>query len=69
MRWNTIDWVAWVLAIVGALNWGVIGFFGFNVIDAVFGTGTGLSRTIYALVGLGGLWQLISVLSRSGTRH
>jgi uncharacterized protein len=49
-----------VVAIIGALNWGLIGFFNFNLVDAIFGggaqeqTGTA-SRVVYALVGLAGL--------------
>lgn len=69
MRWNAVDWIAWVLVIIGGLNWGLVGFFNFNLIDAMFGPMSGLTRTIYAIVGLGALWQLVSVLSRSGTRH
>lgn len=51
---------AMVIAIVGAVNWGLIGFFNFNLVDAIFGGGareetSGLSRVIYALVGLAGL--------------
>lgn len=49
-----------VIAIIGALNWGLIGFFNFNLVDAIFGGGSaeqtsGVSRVIYAIVGLAGL--------------
>jgi len=49
-----------VIAIVGAVNWGLIGFFNFNLVDAIFGGGareetSGISRVIYALVGVAGL--------------
>ncbi len=49
-----------VVAIIGAINWGLIGFFNWNLVDAIFGGGareqTGaVSRFIYALVGLAGL--------------
>jgi uncharacterized protein len=49
-----------VIAIIGAVNWGLIGFFNFNLVDAIFGGGSaeetsGLSRVVYALVGLAGL--------------
>jgi uncharacterized protein len=51
--------VALVVAIIGALNWGLIGFFNFNLVDAIFGGGareqtSALSRVVYALVGLCG---------------
>ena len=55
--------VLFIVAIIGALNWGLIGFFNFNLVDAIFGGGareatSGLSRVIYALVGLAGLASL-----------
>ena len=53
-----VDKVALILVIIGAINWGLIGFFGFNLVDTIFGTMTFLSRTIYALVGLSGLWSI-----------
>lgn len=50
------DKLALVLAIVGALNWGLIGLFRFDLVAAVFGQMSMLSRIIYALVGVAGLW-------------
>ncbi len=52
-----------VLAIIGAINWGLIGFFNWNLVDAIFCGGeqeetSGLSRIIYALVGLAGVASL-----------
>ncbi len=49
-----------IVSIVGAVNWGLIGFFNWNLVDAIFGGGareetSGLSRVIYAIVGLCGL--------------
>lgn len=53
---------ALVLAIIGAVNWGLIGFFRFDLIAAIFGgQAAGFSRVIYALVGLAGLY-CISIL-------
>ncbi len=43
------------LTIIGAINWGLIGIFDFNLVDTIFGTGATLSRIIYTLVGLAGL--------------
>ena len=53
-----IDKIALVLAIIGALNWGLIGFFNFNLVAWIFGSGGWLSRIIYALVGICGLYLL-----------
>lgn len=48
--------IALVLVIIGAINWGLIGFFTFDLVASLFGGQTaGLSRIIYALVGLAGL--------------
>ena len=49
--------VALVLGIIGALNWGVVGLFRFDCVAFLFGGQTGaISRVIYALGGLAGLW-------------
>ena len=57
---STLTKILIVIAIIGAVNWGLIGFFNFNLVDAIFGGGTaeetsGLSRIVYAVVGLCGL--------------
>ncbi len=46
------------IAIIGAVNWGLIGFFDFNLVAAIFGSMTWLSRIIYALVGVCGLYMI-----------
>ena len=53
-----IDKIALVLIIIGALNWGLIGLFKFNLVEALFGNMTILSRIVYALVGISGLWGI-----------
>lgn len=47
--------IALVLTIIGAINWGLIGIFDFNLVDTIFGTGSIMSRIIYSLVGIAGL--------------
>lgn len=60
-----IDKIALTLAIIGALNWGAIGLFGFDAVAFLFGGQMAVfSRVIYALVGLAGLW-CITLLFRS----
>lgn len=56
MKW--IDYTCLTLGIVGAINWGLIGFFRFDLVAFLFGDMTWLSRIIYALVGLAGLYLL-----------
>lgn len=53
-----IDKIALVLIIIGAINWGLIGFFNFNLVAVIFGEMTWISRVIYALVGISGLWGI-----------
>ena len=55
---TVIDWIALVLVIIGGLNWGLVGFFNWNLVSAIFGAMTGFSRTIYALVGISALWMI-----------
>ena len=53
-----IDKIALVLIIIGAINWGLIGIFKFNLVEMIFGDMTALARIIYALVGISGLWGI-----------
>ena len=54
--------VAMILVIIGAINWGLIGFFQFDLVAAIFGGQDAVvSRIIYALVGLAGLWAIVLV--------
>lgn len=53
-----IDKIALVLVIIGAIVWGLIGFFQFNLVEMIFGNMTAISRIIYALVGISGLWAI-----------
>lgn len=56
---RVIDFIALILVIVGALNWGLIGFFQFNFVGMIFGgDASGWARLVFALVGLAGLWGL-----------
>lgn len=52
---ETLQKVALVLTIIGAVNWGLIGLFDMNLVALLFGEGTFLSRTVYTLVGIAGL--------------
>ena len=56
MKW--LDYILLALAIIGCINWGLIGFFQFNLVAFLFGDATWLSRIIYAVVGLCGLYAV-----------
>ena len=53
-----IDKIALVLIIIGAINWGLIGFFKFDLVATIFGEMSVISRIVYALVGISGLWGI-----------
>lgn len=57
-KMKVIDKIALVLIIIGAINWGLIGFFNFNLVAVIFEEMTWISRVIYALVGISGLWGM-----------
>ncbi|MGL4875342.1 MAG: DUF378 domain-containing protein [Clostridium sp.] len=52
-----LDIIALILIIVGALNWGLIGFLGFNLVEALFGVGI-IATIVYILVGISGLYSI-----------
>jgi len=64
MRYVNI--VTLALVIVGGLNWGLIGLFGFDLVAALFGAMSPLSRIVYALVGASALWQIGPLLKALG---
>jgi Uncharacterized conserved protein len=55
---NPVDLIALILVIIGGLNWGLVGLFNFNVVDAIFGVGSTLSRIVYIIVGLAALYTI-----------
>ena len=55
-----LAWTCLTLVILGALNWGLVGFFQFDLVAAIFGgMSAWVSRVIYALIGLAGLYAII----------
>lgn len=63
MNSKFLDYTLLTLVIIGAINWGLIGFFRFDLVAFLFGNMSWLSRIVYALVGIGGLY-LLSVYGR-----
>ena len=58
MKYSVLDYIVLVLVIIGAVNWGLIGFFKFDLVNVIFGNMTLLSRIIYAVIGLSGLYSI-----------
>ena len=60
-----LDYTALIISIIGALNWGLIGLFKFNLVSWIFGDMSWISRIIYVIVGICGLY-LLSFIGRTG---
>ncbi len=63
MKSNGLDYTALVITIIGAVNWGLIGLFRFDLVAFLFGNLSWLSRIVYVLVGICGLY-LLSLFGR-----
>jgi uncharacterized protein len=69
MKMNAVDWIALVLVIVGGVNWGLVGFFKFDLVAQIFGDMSALSRTVYALVGLSALYLIYTATKLANTQN
>lgn len=65
---SALDWIAVILVIVGGLNWGLVGFFKFDLVAAIFGDMSTLSRIVYDLVGLAALYMIFMKFSMSAEK-
>ncbi len=63
MNTKALDTILLILVIAGAVNWGLVGFFRFNLVSFLFGNMSWLTRILYALIGLSGLY-MISLFGR-----
>ena len=70
MRSRPLDWTALTLVIIGAINWGLIGLFRFDLIATLFGgMESAISRIIYVIVGLAGLYCLSLYMKMNDDVH
>ena len=60
---NTKQLVGWVL-VVGALNWGLVGLLKLNLVETILGSGTLLSKAVYIVVGLAGVYKAYVMVSK-----
>lgn len=63
-KMSTLDWTAWVLTTVGALNWGLVGVADLNIVESVLGSAPALVQVVYILVGLSGLYMVWVALGK-----
>ena len=68
-KMSEIDWVAMILTIVGAVNWGLVGAFNFNLVDVLVGSWPVIVRIVYVIVGLAGLFVLVNVGKMGETKE
>ncbi len=64
---NGLDWTALILLIIGGINWGLIGFFGFDLVASLFGQMSAFTRVIYAVVGISAVY--VAAISPSLTHR
>lgn len=57
---RTAYWIALVLLVVGGLNWLLVGAFNFDLVAAIFGEMSAMTRLVYVLVGVAAIWTLIA---------
>lgn len=67
-KMGAIDWLAMTLLVVGGLNWGLVGLFNFDLVAALFGQMSALSRIVYTAVGLSALYSIYTSSKLVGNR-
>jgi hypothetical protein len=60
---STTEWIAWVIVVVGAINWGLVGFFNYNLVESLFGAA---SKWVYDLVGIAGVYAAYLLFTYCG---
>lgn len=62
---NAIDWIAIILVVVGGLNWGLVGVFGLDLVEKIFGSWPVIQKIVYDLVGLGAIYMIYTAIKMS----
>jgi hypothetical protein len=65
---NVLDWICMILIVIGGLNWLLVGIFDFNLVSAIFGVMSIISRIIYILVGVAALYVVIFMFPKIGKK-
>lgn len=61
---SKLDWVSFVLLVIGGLNWGLVAAFQWNLVSALLGSVPLLERVVYGLVGLSALWAIYGAFAK-----
>ncbi|MBU2562426.1 MAG: DUF378 domain-containing protein [Nanoarchaeota archaeon] len=59
---SVLEWITFTLVVVGGLNWGLIGFFNFDLVATIFGEMSMVSRVVYAVVGLAAVYGIFAII-------
>ncbi|MEX1995635.1 MAG: DUF378 domain-containing protein [Candidatus Saccharimonadales bacterium] len=68
MKMNALDKLSYVLVVVGGLNWGLIAFFEYNLVDELFGVDSTIATVVYGVVGVAALYMLYTMLMMMGSK-
>ena len=60
--YSALYWIALVLTVIGGLNWGLIGLIDLNLVEAIVGAGSIITRIVYVIVGLAALYLVAAAL-------
>jgi uncharacterized membrane protein YuzA (DUF378 family) len=60
--YSALYWIALILTVIGGLAWGLIGLLNLNVVEAVFGPGSIITRVVYVIIGLAALYLIAAAL-------
>ena len=61
---NVLDWIAYVLLVVGGLNWGLVGAFNLDLVQKILGSIPILARIVYILVGLSAIYAIVQIVRK-----
>ncbi len=65
---NVFDWIMLIVVFIGGINWGMVGFFDFNLVKEVFGDMTMAARIVYAVVGVASLYLLLVLITKCSSK-
>ncbi len=68
MKMKDLDMVAYVLVLLGALNWGLVGAFKLDLVQLILGTAPALVQLVYILIGLSGLYGVYMMMNKKGKK-
>lgn len=69
LKLQPVGWIALILVIAGAVSWGLMGLFEFNIVETIFGEMTPITRIAYVIVGLAGLYLFLVPLMATKCFH